>query len=33
MYTARPMGENEVSTVHVLPVPGSKQRGDSSVDR
>jgi hypothetical protein len=25
VYTARPLGDNDISTLHVLPVPGSKQ--------
>jgi hypothetical protein len=34
VYTARSMGDgNQVSTMHVLPVPGSKQREDFSIDR
>lgn len=31
LYTARPRGDNQVSTMHVLPVPGRKQREDVSV--
>jgi hypothetical protein len=33
VYTARPQGDNDISTIHVLPVPGSKQDEGSSVDR
>jgi hypothetical protein len=34
VYMARPMGEeNQISTLHVLPVPGSKQREGIAVDR
>ena len=33
VYTARPQGDNDISTLHVLPVPGSKQREDLAIDR
>ena len=33
VYTARPMGANGISTIHVLPVPGSKQDEGNTVNR
>jgi hypothetical protein len=33
VYTARPTGDNDISTLHVLPVPGSKQDDGSAGDR
>ena len=33
VYTARPQGDNDISTMHVLPVPGSKQDEDSAGER
>jgi hypothetical protein len=33
VYTARPTGDNDIATLHVLPVPGSKQDDGSPVDR
>jgi len=33
VYTARPTGDNDISTLHVLPVPGSKQDEDSAGER
>jgi hypothetical protein len=33
VYTARPTGDNQISTMHVLPVSGRKQGEDSSVNR
>ena len=33
VYTARPQGDNDIATLHVLPVPGRQQREDIAVDR
>jgi hypothetical protein len=33
VYTARPTGDNDISTIHVLPVPGIRQDDGSAGDR